>query len=464
MKKKFLVILLSFISIQFSLYSKETKVCLPSLEPLFELHNAEGFLENSQNSPGRDFLRLALNFSLVEQNSPDMDSYLQKFDELEKNIFDKSFNQKSDSEKAALILQRMYELQLKEYEADQSRVDVLLDKGIFNCVTASVLYISLGMDAGLELYCCSLENHCFCRVKIDGKFLNVECTSRNGFDVGDREIVFGKITFGECEGSSPVAALYDLANNMCLSNDFAHDFQIPYLVALYELTKNDSFCEPKSRKWLEFAVNSFFYELYQDQRIQEALAWVEKDDWVYLLSDSLRENYSIVITNKIVELYNVERFQEARAVLEQYADKLTEERLKMAQGIFYAVDLYESLCNMDAEEGIPFLLELMEQDVYAQTDVQQVVESWYVYFISVLMSRQECYEAALIATESRKVFPKNKDLEEFEEAAWYDFDVSVHNEYVALKRQKRFEEAKEVLSAGLERHPQSKILKRDAGK
>lgn len=85
----------------------------------------------------------------------------------------------------------------RSYRATQTRVDVLLDSGVFNCVSSAVVYFILAQELGLEVGAVGTRDHAFCTVTVDGRMVDVETTIAYGYDPGRRQDFkdsFGKVT------------------------------------------------------------------------------------------------------------------------------------------------------------------------------------------------------------------------------------------------------------------------------
>jgi hypothetical protein len=75
---------------------------------------------------------------------------------------------------------------LKGYSLTQTRIDVLVDKGTFNCVSSALVYMILGRDAGLDVQAVATSDHAFALVRVDGRDVDVETTTAHGFDPGTK--------------------------------------------------------------------------------------------------------------------------------------------------------------------------------------------------------------------------------------------------------------------------------------
>jgi hypothetical protein len=85
----------------------------------------------------------------------------------------------------------------RRYLAKQTRIDVLLDSGTFNCVSSAVVYWLAAGAAGLDVGAVGTRDHAFCTVRANGREVDVETTIAYGYDPGRRQDfrdAFGKVT------------------------------------------------------------------------------------------------------------------------------------------------------------------------------------------------------------------------------------------------------------------------------
>lgn len=83
------------------------------------------------------------------------------------------------------------------YSVTQTRVDTVLESGVYNCVSSAVLYLALARSVGLSVAGVRTADHAFAVVMVNGQQLDVETTNPFGFNPGARKEftdTFGKIT------------------------------------------------------------------------------------------------------------------------------------------------------------------------------------------------------------------------------------------------------------------------------
>ena len=71
---------------------------------------------------------------------------------------------------------------LRHYDAAADGMDAVLDRGDFNCLSASLLYGILGRAVGLDVKVVEIPRHVYVQLWVDGRKVIVETTSRKGFD------------------------------------------------------------------------------------------------------------------------------------------------------------------------------------------------------------------------------------------------------------------------------------------
>jgi len=85
--------------------------------------------------------------------------------------------------KARRLLEELHRSALRRYETSSDRFADLLDTGVYNCVSASLLYIIAARAAGLNPDVAETPLHVFVVLKAADRNIDIETTSPTGFDV-----------------------------------------------------------------------------------------------------------------------------------------------------------------------------------------------------------------------------------------------------------------------------------------
>ena len=165
---------------------------LPRVEPL---PLAVRLAAASEPLPLEDFLEAALRFSgTAEQEFAAVKRRLLQLSEEARRALEPISDPR---DKAEGILSFLHERVFLRYDERQTRIDVLLETGGYNCVSSGVLYALLAKALGFEVWGARTDDHAFCRVRAGGRSFDVETTSAFGFDPGARKEFtdsFGKVT------------------------------------------------------------------------------------------------------------------------------------------------------------------------------------------------------------------------------------------------------------------------------
>ena len=144
-----------------------------------------------------EFIRFSLIFSGVAENR--IESYMDKYRTLARgleNYFNENSGELKDSySRGNAILEYLHESLFKKYNERTTAIDILFDRGIYNCVSSGILYYALALESGLDVYGVRTKDHAFCAVKIDGRIVDVETTTEYGFDPGEKKEFIS--SFGE---------------------------------------------------------------------------------------------------------------------------------------------------------------------------------------------------------------------------------------------------------------------------
>jgi len=180
----------------------ENRRAFPSLEPHEYVF---GLSSIPEPLPLEDFIDTALLFSGIEYNSIYIEksriwNELHRLDSMDAFKTGSAIDSDTIEKKrrvAEYLLEYLHERHFRNYSERQTRVDIALEKGIYNCVSSAIIYMIFAKYLGFDVAGVRTRDHAFCLVKIDGKTFDVETTSRFGFDPGKKKEFkdqFGKIT------------------------------------------------------------------------------------------------------------------------------------------------------------------------------------------------------------------------------------------------------------------------------
>ena len=159
----------------FFIAQEEMGANAPRLEP----HSQIAFLA-SQAEPLSVTQRAYAAF--IASGAQNLEKEYQRFRKLQASL---PRFQGTEEERGEALLEWMHENVLTRYVESQTRLDVLLAEGTYNCVSSAVLYLLLAEDLVVEGVL--TRDHAFCRVILsDGEGIDVETTTAFGFNPGTK--------------------------------------------------------------------------------------------------------------------------------------------------------------------------------------------------------------------------------------------------------------------------------------
>jgi hypothetical protein len=324
-------------------------------------------------------------------------------------------------EQAEAALAYMHEGLLKRYDERQTGVDVLLERGSYNCVSSGVVYAILLKALGLRVWGVRTSDHAFCRVQAGEQAFDVETTSPFGFDPGTRKEFtddFGTVTGYSYVPPSNYRDRRDIGEKQLLG------------LILFNRTAFAS----ERREYLAAvppAVDA--YALLQDEESRERL---------------------ITSLLNLASWYGMSgRFEEALEFLGRAAGRYGDDRLDALQ---------EDLTHN-------WVLSLIQKGEYAaagqlldsqRADSRLAEGEWreltvYLYQVRAQKTAPGDYrEAARLILEGLNKVGSDQGLAK-------SYEVYIHNSVVTLARKERYEEALAVLEEALLQLPNSDVLLED---
>ncbi|HEQ71094.1 MAG TPA: hypothetical protein ENN69_01265, partial [Spirochaetia bacterium] len=135
-------------------------------------------------TPGR-FILAALLYSGVAHG--DIPRYQDQIHSLLDRLTEAYGDRPRDARLAEALLEELHRSVLTRYRETATELDLLIDDGLFNCVSSSILY-AIVLDAfGFPFSAVRTSDHAFIKVLAGGTYYDVETTSRYGFDPGRKK-------------------------------------------------------------------------------------------------------------------------------------------------------------------------------------------------------------------------------------------------------------------------------------
>ena len=169
----------------------------PSMEPLFSVFSVLGSKSEAGNTnyTADEVFEMGLLFSECERGSEVWKRCWNQFEDIKKEVTSHEIMSLSEEERGRAILKLLYRDYLAAYSLNQTKIDLAMDKGFYNCVSSAVLYMAAAKAAELDVRGQRTTQHAFCSIYVpmtDGKpgqlkKIDVETTNPYGFNPGSKE-------------------------------------------------------------------------------------------------------------------------------------------------------------------------------------------------------------------------------------------------------------------------------------
>jgi len=448
---------------------------LPSLEPAFLLD----FGENATLAP-EQIITASLKFSSCQENTTEWNNSMQVFNELCQQVSTKNFMSLPEEERAEAVLSLLYKSVLTKYSEKETSMQVALSKGIYNCVSSSLLYMALAKKAKIEVFGQKTLNHAFCSVLINGKMIDVETTNPygfnpgtkkdSGFDDGSYTIVPKHYYSGRQQVSDRVFVSLIAANfNSIQLKTGDYKTAVPLAAARYVFVGNENSPAAKLvRQEFDIVCTNYLLDLMESNQENLALHWAYLAISRWGITAFWQSNLDSSVYNAIVRKLNIGNLEDAQNFFSFWQNYLSEKNKNtLAQHIFISTLDWKTQ-NMTPEEALAFLNDAENNPLASQQNISNKIRSLKEYYwqlkIMPLADKQKYLEAGILAQKALEDIGKSSSIARFKEQCFNNHGILIHNQFATLVNQGKYDEAYSLLEQGLKDLPNNSLLISDMNK
>ena len=344
-------------------------VPFPSLEPSFVPHDL--FTPNGIPTvfSADEIIQFSLLFSECEPESTAYKQAVTSFEVLRKKILDPQIMSLAEEDRGRAVLKLLYMDTLKHYEAGQTKIDVALQTGNYNCVSSALRYMAAAKTAGLDVRGQKTPDHAFCSVYISGKRIDVETTNPYGFNPGSREaiehenVIKGYYVVPKTYYSNRREvrdALFTglIAGNLCSDYINKDDYNkaLPLGTARYLAVINDnSQAAADVRKEFDILAANFINLV-----VDNAETFSERLEWYYSFIDRwgmttfLQNNMDNAVNNLLVLCYEEKNYELAEKGWLKYKSYVSPKRVSTMEEMLVDIFIAASTQGFSLEEQLCF--------------------------------------------------------------------------------------------------------------
>ena len=390
-------------------------------------------------------------------------------------------------EQAEFILLYLHRNVFRAYSLMQTRVDTVFVNGRFNCVSSAVLYVVLAKSIGLDVSGVKTIDHAFAMVHIDGEDIDVETTSRHGFDPGNRREFhdeFGRITgfvyvpaqnYHDRQTITPIELVSLIMTNRISDLETRRRFSeaVPIAVdraallignAKYQRAGSSSPFFEDPRNDLMNRLFNFGAFLLNSGREEETLRWKVFASAVYPDEDRWQEFANAAVNNRLQRFVRQRQLDQARVFLYAHRELLSTENYERLDVVLFDTELLSRANAIrSAAEGNAVAASIEQARTSGRMGETRAVEllTFAVQRTASALSSAPGRDwlAAISFIESAiERFGSKREWEQALQTYRGNRAADFHNLFAAAWNRRNFDEALRILDEGLAEFPYNRQL------
>lgn len=473
----------------------------PDFEPLFTLDQVLGTEDTGATLTADELFKLSLLFSECPLESKTAARCLKKFEKMKADLKRSSYMDLPPEERGRAVLKYLYSDYLTKYDFDQTKVDVALEKGTYNCVSSALLYMVAAKLCGLEVRGQKTTQHAFCSIYVpnsataqagqnknlgqlvqqgQSKKIDVETTNPYGFNPGSREtieneakikqyyVVPKKYYSNRMEVSDLVFAGL-IAGNICSDCIKSGDYvrAVPIGAARYEAVRLEkSKAVEDVRQNLDIlAVNYVNLNMESAAVLSDILDWYTSfiDRWG--MTDFLQKNMDNAFNNLLILCTREKNYQLAAFVYQKNEKYLSQKQISKSEEMLADILFASAIKDVPYEMQIEIIQEMLSSEDYETVVLQKrgqlYLENAWLNTLNDLMNLRDYQTGLHKCDEALTQLPQSSKIKNMRQYFYSNCIAIIHNEFAKKANKQYFEGAIEVLNKGLEQFPDDATLKKD---
>lgn len=454
----------------------------PNIEPVFTFNTEAGITELSAD----EVFKLSLLFSECPLESDLAKKCLKEFEKIKKEVTDSAFMNQSDEEKGKAVLKLLYRDYLKSYSANQTKTDVALETGFYNCVSSALLYMAAAKACNLNVKGQKATEHALCSIYVPGakqgqlKKIDVETTNPYGFNPGSMEAIENseemkkyyivpKKLYGNRQEVSDFIFAGLIAGNICTECIKSGDYNraIPLGAARYEVIRQESSRAAKEvRKDFDVLASNYVNLCSESiNKYADVLNWYTTfiDRWG--MTDFLQKNMDTSLNNLMVLCGRENNYEFAEQYFNQFKGYVTEKQFKKSEEMKTNIFFNSKTKGLSYETQITILNELINsednQSAVFQKTGNTFLENAWIFLLNDFMNRGDYLTGLKKSEEAKLQLPKSQKIQNMRQMFYRNCIAIIHNNFVKEANKGQYEKALQIISEGLELFPDDKSLKKD---
>ncbi len=389
----------------------------------------------------------------------------------------------SKEDQGEYLLDYLYRNFLKNYSERQTRLDVLVSSGRYNCVSSAVLYTILASSIGLASNGVLTKDHAFVQVNTGTELVDVETTTAYGYDPGSKKDFhdgFGNTTgfayvaprnYRDRSSISQLELVSIILSNRIADLESRGFFADAVGIAVdkaallsMRLNPSDSpfFTDPY--KDVTDRVFNYGASLIQAGKNEEALAWADTAESRY--PDNRWQDFIFAaMNNRLLKMIQTKQIADARIFLDTEASRLSAEHYTSLEMMVTESELAQLSTQAsgaeEAERALEKIALIERQGLISNARILEL-RTFVILKEAERRSKSSGWQEAAVYTENAiNTYGSQSQLQNALRVYKNNQVVDLHNQFASLFNARNYEEAHRFIQNALQEFPGNRQLSSD---
>lgn len=409
--------------------------------------------------------------ALVASGTQDenINAYLERLDSLYQNCDKKIAASTSHEDKIEATLHFLYDEVIATYSENQTRLDIALSEGSYNCVSSAILFMYMMKREGVAVSAVETPAHAFCTVQIDGKQITVETTNPWGVNPGVKKQVANDTLRGKKYVTVP-ATKY--ANSHAV--DDRRIIALVYMNRIVLLQKKnnqeatvglacDALILQNNSQIASDLVHQCIYNVCanytRSKRNEDCLLLIKKARTLFGDSSSFKQCVSAALNNLCNDCVTQRKYDECIAVIKSNKDMVDQAEYDSLYETALTNKLTDVVNTKSFDEALGEIH--AQKSVLNNNNYLKLVEYAYSAGSSALEKNGDWLGAASLCEQGLQEIPGKSTLSRIRATDRNNYALTVHNKAAALYNAGDIDGARKIIEDGLKIVDESTVLKND---
>ncbi|MFA6938284.1 MAG: hypothetical protein WCQ67_08640 [Treponema sp.] len=373
-----------------------------------------------------------------------------------------------NEQSAEYALNFLYEKLFTSYSINQTKVNVTINSGIYNCVSSTIIYMYFIKSLGITVSAVETPKHSFCTLSFEDKQIDVETTNPYGFNPGVKK----DISTNTNQKKYAVVPAKDYYGRKDIDDNRIMALIYNNRIAALQKQKNDKVTIPlaidamKLQNYSEPSISTFQMCVLNTAIDLSLIGKNEEGIDVVLTASEKFGNcklYSSYIEASVGKIINAQQknnqYEDSFSTLEKYKSYIGEEYYsELLNGITINFLNYK-ITNSTFEDSYNSIKE--KRNSISNKDYEKLLSLSYCYEAEKISKDSGYIEAWKFLEKSNVELTNNYSINNQIKVYKQNYAITVHNKAAKLVNDGDKSFAKKEILLGLENVSDSSILQND---